>query len=80
MMQINLNQPVYDIIKQHPELKQLLIDIGFSPLANQAMLQTAGRMVSLRQGANKIGIPIEQIIRTLEWNGYEVKKDDKNTI
>lgn len=73
---IDLDQPVYDTIKQHPELKQLLVDLGFSPLANKAMLQTAGRMTSLKKGAGLIGVPIEEIVQTLEWNGYEVKKDE----
>lgn len=73
---IDLNRPVYETIKQHPELKQLLIDLGFSPLANEVMLKTAGRMVSLKKGADKIGVSIEKIIQTLQWNGYEVKTDD----
>lgn len=75
MQAVDLDQPVYETIKQHPEIKPLLIDLGFSPLANKAMLQTAGRMMSIRKGSEKIGVPVEKIIRTLEWNGYEVKID-----
>lgn len=77
MQAIDLNQPVYEIIKQHPELKQLLIDLGLTPLGNPAMLNTAGRITSLKKGAHLIGLPIEEIIRTLEWNGYEVIKEDE---
>ena len=73
---IDLNQTVYDTLKEHPELKSLLVELGFTPLANKAMLQTAGRMTSLKKGANLIGVPLGKIIQTLEWNGYEVKKDD----
>ncbi len=77
MEAIDLNQPVYEIIKQHPELKQLLIDLGFTPLGNPAMLQTAGRITSLKKGSRLIGIPLEKIVQTLEWNGYEVLKNDE---
>ena len=31
---IDLSQPVATIIKEHPEVKDLLIDPGFKPLSN----------------------------------------------
>lgn len=78
---IDLNDTVYDTLEQHPELKPLLVELGFAPLANKAMLQTAGRMTTLKKGADLISIPVEKIVRTLEFNGYEVLKDgNENTI
>lgn len=73
---VDLDKTVYETLQEHPDLKPLLIDLGFTPLANKAMLQTAGRITTLRKGSNLIGIPLEKIIQTLQWNGYEVINND----
>lgn len=78
---VDLDKTVYETLKEHPDLMPILVELGFTPLANKAMLQTAGRMTSLRKGSKLIGIPIEKIIQTLEWNGYEVVlNDDEHTV
>ncbi|WP_156009498.1 DUF1858 domain-containing protein [Streptococcus ruminantium] len=72
MNTIDLNLPVADIISQHPEVKELLIDLGFKPLANPAMLHTVGKVTSLKTGSKMTKIPLERIQRVLEYNGYDV--------
>lgn len=76
--QIDLTQPVAEILEVHPELLELLINIGFKPLANPKMRNTVGRRVSIKQGAKMLNIPIEIIAQELLWNGYTIKgvKDD----
>ncbi|BBA92421.1 DUF1858 domain-containing protein [Streptococcus ruminantium] len=61
-----------DIISQHPEVKELLIDLGFKPLANPAMLHTVGKVTSLKTGSKMTKIPLERIQQVLEYNGYDV--------
>ncbi|BDD38555.1 DUF1858 domain-containing protein [Streptococcus ruminantium] len=72
MNTIDLNLPVADIISQHPEVKELLIDLGFKPLANPAMLHTVGKVTSLKIGSKMTKIPLERIQQVLEYNGYDV--------
>lgn len=50
----------------------ILVDLGFKPLANPIMRNTVGRKTSLRMGSKLAGIKLETIIATLEANGYEV--------
>ena len=59
-------------VAQHPEVLDLLVELGFKPLANPIMRNTVGRKVSLKQGSKLEGTPMEKIVRTLEANGYEV--------
>lgn len=73
---IDLNAPVAEVIKAHPEVKDLLIELGFSPLANPAMLHTVGKVTSLKMGSKMTKIPLKQIQQTLEWNGYQVVGGD----
>ena len=70
---VDLNLPVAQTIAQHPELKELLIDLGFKPLANPLMLKTMGAITPLKKGAELIHLPLEKLVQTLEWNGYTVK-------
>ncbi|MGT2755779.1 DUF1858 domain-containing protein [Streptococcus ovuberis] len=69
---IDLNQPVADLLTKHPELLDLLVDLGFKPLANPAMRHTVGKVTSLKVGSKMTGIPLTKIISTLESNGYDV--------
>ncbi|MFA9467374.1 MULTISPECIES: DUF1858 domain-containing protein [Streptococcus] len=74
---IDLNQPVAELLASHPELRDILVDLGFKPLANPAMLNTLGKITSLKQGSRLTGISLETIARTLTSHGYEVIGGDK---
>ena len=71
MNTIDLSKPVAQTLKEHPEVKDILVDLGFKPLANPAMLNTVGKVTSLKAGSKLAKIPLETIIKTLEFNGYE---------
>ena len=69
---IDLSIPVAQVLDGHPEVLDLLVDLGFTPLKNPLMRNTLGRKVSIKQGASMNGISLEKIQQTLELNGYEV--------
>lgn len=71
---ININQTLFKIIEDHPEIRTKLIEMGFTPIANEQMLQTAGRMMPLAKGAKQIGLPVDELIAKLEALGYEVEE------
>lgn len=73
MNKINIDQTVYEIVCANPEVKELLIDLGFKPLANPAMFNSVARLTSLRKGAKMIGLEIQELVQALKWNGYEVE-------
>ena len=58
---IDVSIPVAEVIDKHPEVLEILVELGFKPLAN-----------SLKQGSKLEGTPMEKIVRTLKANGYEV--------
>ena len=69
---IDLSIPVAEVIEKHPEVLDVLVELGFKPLANPVMRNTVGRMVSIKKGASMNGIDLDKIKQTLELNGYEV--------
>lgn len=72
MNTIDLNKPVAELIAAKPELKDILVQLGFKPLANPAMLNTVGRVTTLKAGAKLANIPLETIKQTLIFNGYDI--------
>ena len=74
MNTIYLEDSVYTTLQNHPEVKELLIELGFTPLSPPQMVQTVGRITSLKKGSKIAKIPLDTIIRQLELNGYIVKE------
>ena len=74
MNTIYLEDSVYTTLQNHPEVKELLIELGFIPLSQPQMVQTVGRITSLKKGSKIAKIPLDTIIRQLELNGYIVKE------
>lgn len=66
------------VLDSHPELLDILVDLGFKPLANPAMRQSVGKVVTLKQGCKLINLPLEQLVNELQWNGYTVIGGDEN--
>ncbi|XJS10023.1 DUF1858 domain-containing protein [Aerococcaceae bacterium WGS1372] len=70
---IDLTQSVYSLVEAHPDLLEILVDLGFTPLANETMRKTLGKNISLQQGCRFIKLNETDLINTLKWNGYIVK-------
>ena len=49
MNTIYLEDSVYTTLQNHPEVKDLLIELGFTPLSQPQMVQTVGRITSLKK-------------------------------
>lgn len=73
MNKINVNIPIAQILDQQPELLDFFIEKGFTPLENKVMREKIGRKVSLSRGSKMIGVSLDEIIKELKWNGYEIE-------
>ena len=69
-MKIDINKAVYVLVTENPELKDILINMGFKALDNPLMFNTMAKKVSLKRGAKIMGI--ENLSEKLEKFGYEV--------
>ncbi|HFI0462773.1 TPA: DUF1858 domain-containing protein [Streptococcus suis] len=72
MNTIDLNAHVYEILKDHPELKELLIDLGFKPLANPLLAASLTKHISLNKACSLANVSKDRLIKTLKANGYQV--------
>ena len=74
MKKIDGNQTVYELVKEDPDLKKVLVDLGLTPLNNPAMLNTVGRMMTLNDGIKQIDLSREELIAGLEKANYQLKE------
>ncbi|ASN62540.1 DUF1858 domain-containing protein [Latilactobacillus curvatus] len=73
--QIKLSQTVYELVTAYPEVVPVLVEIGLDGVTNPALLNTAGRFMTLPKGAKMKQIPLTTIIASLEAQGFEVLAD-----
>ena len=69
---IDLETTVFTLVQQYPELKEILLNLGFSEIVNPIMFNTMGKIMTLKKGSKVKKIPLDQIIKTLEEKGFEV--------
>lgn len=70
--QIDLKKSVFELVKTYPELKEVLVELGFKDIVLPGMLETAGRIMNIEKGAKMKQFDIKDIIKKLEDKGYKV--------
>lgn len=75
MKEISLKDSVYDTVTKNPEIREVIVGLGFAPLRDDKMLQTAGRMMTLGKAAKQFGLSYEAVVAALAANGFSVKED-----
>lgn len=67
---INLNETVYEIYMKYPEISDILYQLGFHDIVKPGMINTVGRVMTLRKGATMKKIDFEVIEQNLLDKGY----------
>ncbi|MFN2747345.1 MULTISPECIES: DUF1858 domain-containing protein [unclassified Bacillus (in: firmicutes)] len=75
---IDLNESVYELCTQHPEIKTLMKAVGFEHITKPGMLETAGRIMTIPKGARMKQIDLTLVLDKLKAHGFDpVWKGDK---
>ena len=69
---VTLSRSVYDICTKYPDIKEMMISLGFTDLGKPGMLKTAGRFMTIPKGAKMKGIDLEIIKQNIRDLGYGV--------
>lgn len=70
---IDLHKSVFEICTQYPEVIDILYQLGFTEITKQTAMQTAGRVMTLLNGAKIKGIDLNLIVEALQKAGFEVE-------
>ena len=69
-MKISKKASIYDLVKSHPEIKDVMVQLGFSDIIKPGMLQTAGKIMNLEKGSKIKSIPMDKIIEVFKNHGF----------
>lgn len=72
MKPLDLSRSVYDLIKEYPELQQIMYDLGFTEINKKAMLHSVGKIMTIPKGAKMKGISMLDLISTLTSKGFKI--------
>ena len=70
MIRIDLNETVYTLCTNYPDLIEILSGLGFTDITKPGMLQSAGRFMTPVKGAALKHIAIHEMITALAARGY----------
>lgn len=72
--QIDLNDTVFNLCSEYPEIKDIMVELGFTDIVKPGMLSTAGRIMTIAKGARMKSITIDTIRNKFEEKGFTIKQ------
>ena len=81
---LDLNKPVFELAEKYPDFIEIFAGLGFSDIKKPAMLNSMGRIITIRKGSEMKGIPLDKIKEVFREHGYDIlgdgddKKDSKD--
>lgn len=72
-----LDKSVASLVKEYPEVADIMADLGFTEIKNPAMLASVGRIMNLKKGSQMKKIPMEEIVRAFREKGFEITDGGK---
>lgn len=83
MKTIDEARSIAELIKEYPELKEILAEIGWKNILNPTALKAMGNLMTLPRGAAVNGISREKLLAVLAAHGFSVSgsgEEDSRTI
>lgn len=70
MIKININETVYSLVTKYPNIKEVMVTLGFSQITNPISLQTIGKIMTLKKGAKVKQLDIASLQEAFLAHGY----------
>lgn len=73
MKELDLRKTVAELVKEHPEVKEIMADLGFKDITGPIAMKFMGKVMTIPKGAAIKGIPMDKIIAAFEEKGFHIK-------
>lgn len=74
---LDLDKSVASLVKEYPEVADIMAELGFTEIKNPAMLASVGRIMNLKKGSQMKKISMEEIVRVFREKGFEITDGGK---
>lgn len=73
MKELDLRKTVAELVKEHPEVKEIMADLGFKDITSPIAMKFMGKVMTIPKGAAIKGIPMDRIVAAFEEKGFHIK-------
>ncbi|AIQ33338.1 hypothetical protein R50345_00885 [Paenibacillus sp. FSL R5-0345] len=71
---LRMDESIFEMVSRHPEVVEIMVELGFKDIAKPGMLQTAGRFMTLSKGIKLKKMDLETVRLAFERHGFEIMK------
>ena len=75
---LDLSKSVYDLVKEYPEVIDIMKELGFSEITNKVMLNSVGKIMTIPKGAKMKGVSMIDIVGAFMKAGFTLEGDMPN--
>ncbi|MFC3750324.1 DUF1858 domain-containing protein [Paenibacillus sp. GCM10012306] len=69
---LKLDESIFELVGRHPEVMEIMAELGFRDIAKPGMLQTAGRFMTLSKGIKLKKMDPDTVKLAFEQRGFKV--------
>lgn len=69
---LRMDESIFEMVSRHPEVVEIMVELGFKDIAKPGMLQTAGRFMTLSKGIKLKKMDLETVKQAFERYGFEI--------
>lgn len=73
--EISVKTSIYELVTAHPQIKDILFDLGFKDIVKPGMIATVGRFMNLAKGSKMKDISMETIKEAFLKHGFILKEE-----
>ena len=77
MIKILSTTQIYDLINKYPDVKDIMVKLGFKDITKPGMMQSVGKVMTIEKGAKIKRIEWEIIDEMFKEHGYLIIKEDE---
>ena len=75
---LDLSKSVYDLVKEYPEVTEIMKSLGFSEITNKVMLNSVGKIMTIPKGAKMKGVSMIDIVGAFMKAGFTLEGEMPN--
>ena len=75
---LDLSKSVYDLVKEYPEVADIMKELGFSEITNKVMLNSGGKIMTIPKGAKMKGVSMIDIVGAFMKAGFTLEGEMPN--
>ena len=75
---LDLSKSVYDLVKEYPEVADIMKELGFREITNKVMLNSVGKIMTIPKGAKMKGVSMIDIVGAFMKAGFTLEGEMPN--